>query len=379
MNDLKEVNEEFRHAVNLASWNRNMLNAHWAIVAAILIGELAYLATGAPSSPSPSVYFSENVLPSLIIMPGILAITELINLFTRKFNEYIIILGGALLVFTLLYFHPGVPVLYNAFFVPILTSVFYFQIRKVLFSAAVMFLIIPLLFVVSRDSPKPFTTADFISTLAILACGTLICLGIMHRGIVLVRQLKTTLESRQELLIKSIVMDRMSKIDPLTGLYNHMTFHEYFDRLAEQSDKFDLSLQLAVLDIDNFKAVNDTYGHRAGDAVIKRVGAALQRHVKANDFVARYGGEEFAILFTEKDLSEALEILDAIRLDIAATLHRELQDKPVTVSCGISEYRPGIGKETCFGLADNALYIAKKSGKNRIVIKTHEKEHVSGS
>lgn len=375
MSDLKEVNEEFSHAVNLASWNRNMLNAHWAIVAAILTGELIYMFSGAES---PSDYFSSYVLPSICIMPGIMAVTELANFFGRRFNEYIIILGGAFLVLSLLYIHPGIPVLYNAFFVPILTSVFYFQIRKVLFSASVMYAICFLLFFTSKSTQHPFALVDFIATLAILACGTLICIGIMHRGIVLLNQLKTTLESRQELLIKNIVMDRMSKIDPLTGLYNHMTFHEYFDRLAEQSDKFGFSLQLAVLDIDNFKAVNDTYGHRAGDAVIQRVAEALQRHALPNDFVARYGGEEFAILFTEKSSNDALEILEAIRLDIAGTAHEELGGEPVTISGGLSEYRPGMGKEISFGLADNALYIAKKSGKNRIVIKTQEQEHISG-
>jgi diguanylate cyclase (GGDEF)-like protein len=340
-----------------------------------MTGEFIYMATG---DQPPLAYIFDKVLPSAIVMPGILAAVELANHFFRRYCEYFIILGGALLVLTLLVNHPGVPVMYNACFIPILTSVFYFQIRKVLFSGALMSLISIALFVATRNSPYPFALTDFITTLAILACGTIISLGIMHRGIVLIRQLKMTLESRQRLLIQNIIMDRLSKIDPLTGLYNHMTFHEYFDRLAEQSDKFGFPLQLAVLDIDNFKAINDTYGHRAGDAVIKRVSEVMQRHVHPNDFVARYGGEEFAILFTEKNMNEALEILEAIRVEIAATAHEELSGQPVTISGGISEYRPGIGKEISFGLADNALYIAKKSGKNRIVIKTQEQEHISG-
>ena len=103
-------------------------------------------------------------------------------------------------------------------------------------------------------------------------------------------------------------MDKLTKTDALTDLYNHMTFHEYFEKLIEQHEQNGLPLQLAIFDIDNFKLVNDMFGHRAGDAVLQRVSELIRSKVSTNDFVARYGGEEFAILFTDKLKMEALKL-----------------------------------------------------------------------
>src|SRR5690606_3959520 len=140
---------------------------------------------------------------------------------------------------------------YKALFLPILVSTFYFQVRKVVFAFLLTFTICIILFYLHAGSELALATPEKISILFILTCGTVFCIGIMHRGIELLKQLNTTLESKQELLIKNIIMDRTSKLDPLTELYNHSTFHEYLDRLTEQSDVFELPLQLAVLDLDN--------------------------------------------------------------------------------------------------------------------------------
>lgn len=360
------MNYDFSYMINIRSWNRKMINAYWVLFAAAVIGESAFLAWGAPDR---AVYWQVYMLPSSAAIVLILTATELINKLARKYNEYIIIVSGAFITFSLLYIHTDISALYSVMFLPILISVFYFQARKVLFAAAVMVAFCTLLYYLKSMTEFPFEIADYISILGVLCCGTVICLGIMHRGSELLQQLRLTLESRQELLVKNIVMDRMSKSDPLTGLYNHITFHEYIDKLTEQSDKFDLQLHLAILDIDNFKKVNDTYGHRAGDIVLKRVAEIIQRHVKENDFLARYGGEEFAVMFTEKSMDAVYEILENMRGDVAGFLHAELVGEPVTISGGVSEYVTGYGKERLFQLADEALYEAKKTGKNRIVIK----------
>ena len=360
------VNYDFSHMINLRSWNRKMINAYWVLFVAAVIGESAFLIWGAPDR---MVYWQTYMLPSSITIVLILGTTELINKLARKFNEYIIIVSGVLITFSLLYIHTDVSALYSVMFLPILISVFYFQTRKVLFAAAVMVAFCTLLYYLKSMTDYPFAIEDYISILGMLCCGTVICLGIMHRGSELLQQLRLTLESRQELLVKNIVMDRMSKCDPLTGLYNHITFHEYIDRLTEQSDKFNLQLQLAILDIDNFKKVNDSFGHRAGDIVLTRVAEIIQQHVRENDFLARYGGEEFAVLFTEKSMDDVYEILENMRKHVAEFQHAELVGQPVTISGGVSEYITGYGKERLFHLADEALYEAKKTGKNRIVIK----------
>ena len=362
------MNNDFLHAVNLYKWNRNMLNAYWFMAGVSILAEIAFLIINYAGSNEH--YIAEYILRPTFIVLFILIITEVINHLVERFNEYIIIVSGACMVTTFLFIHTGVAGLYNVLLLPILISAFYFQVRKVLFAFVVMVLDCIALFYIqthygAETAPE---LGDFVSVLTILLSGTVICIGIMHRGIELLQQLNITLETKQDLMVKNIIMDRLSKIDPLTELYNHITFHEYLDRLTEQSDQFSLPLQLSVLDIDNFKKVNDTFGHRAGDAVLKRVALILQNSVKPNDFVARYGGEEFAVLFTEKTLEESKETLETIRRQIEETRHQELQNQSVTISAGLVEYSRGSGKESFFHLADESLYIAKKSGKNRIII-----------
>jgi diguanylate cyclase (GGDEF)-like protein len=363
------VNHDFIHILNLKNWNRKMLNAYWFITLASIVGELIYLLI---ETKSLSVKLMGDMFPSLLSMILVLLATEFIHTKINRFNEYVIIVSGSLVTFCFLYFHTGVTALYNALFLPILISIFYFQIKKALFSFVVTIITCFLLYYIKGAAGDPIEFANFVSIIGVLIIGTVVCLGIMDRGIELLNHLRTTMESRQELLVKNIIMDRLSKSDPLTELYNHITFHEYMDRLAEQSDKFGLPLQVAILDIDNFKKVNDTYGHRAGDRVLKRVAEIMQQHVMANDFVARYGGEEFAILFTEKTINEVFDLLEQIRTAVAENTFDELEGNSVTLSGGLSEYVSGAGKERLFHLADEALYIAKKSGKNRIVIKLDE-------
>ena len=192
----------------------------------------------------------------------------------------------------------------------------------------------------------------------------------MRRGRELMLYLQSSYESHQQLLVKTVWMDKLTKTDALTDLYNHMTFHEYFEKLIEQHEQNSLPLQLAILDIDHFKLVNDMFGHRAGDAVLQRVSEPIRTKVSANDFVARYGGEEFAILFTDKLKMEALKLVEQIRQDIAQAPHELQQGKSVTVSVGFAEYATGEGKEHFFNRADDALYKAKTTGKNKTVIAT---------
>jgi diguanylate cyclase (GGDEF)-like protein len=163
-------------------------------------------------------------------------------------------------------------------------------------------------------------------------------------------------------------MDKLSKTDALTGLYNHKTFHEYVDTILTQNKLYSFQIQLAIIDIDNFKIVNDTYGHWTGDIVLKEVGKILQSSVTADDFVTRYGGEEFAVVFIGKTFPETLDILEKIRESIENHTFVELANKSVTVSIGVHNYLSSDGKELLFKYADEALYRAKRSGKNKVVI-----------
>ncbi|WNS46597.1 GGDEF domain-containing protein [Paenibacillus sp. MMS20-IR301] len=173
--------------------------------------------------------------------------------------------------------------------------------------------------------------------------------------------------SEQELMVERAISDKLLKMDALTGLYNHKSFHEYLDSLLEQCESNGLRLQLALFDIDNFKRVNDTYGHWVGDLVLKEVAAEVRSLIGLNDFAARYGGEEFAVIFTDKSFQEAYAAIEEIRLAIAAMQHPYAGGKPITVSIGFCDYQLGDGKETLFRKTDHALYSAKRGGKNAVV------------
>lgn len=187
--------------------------------------------------------------------------------------------------------------------------------------------------------------------------------------LLLENNLEKVTNDKQELLIKSAIMEKMSKTDALTDMYNHRTFQEYLDTLIRQVSTSDNSLQLAIFDIDDFKRINDTFGHSVGDIVLKRISSRINAMVTIDDITARYGGEEFAVILTNKTMDQSLILLESIRKAIQHEIHIELNSN-VTVSVGVHEYYKGEPKEEVFNKADEALYKAKHSGKNKIAVST---------
>lgn len=347
-------------------WNRKLLNAYWLLVSIQLPFELLNSLTTEQEDLS---QVNHLILP-LLVMSLIMLTLETTNKFFKKLLDYQIISGGAFLSFTLIYFNHDVKMAPLYFFLPIFVSIFYFQRSKIIYSIGLSFLSICVLYVVRLSVFSSYVFTDLLSVVPILGIVSIIALGIMKRGVEILNNLKVTTELKQELMIKNIIMDKLSKTDALTDLYNHITFHEYLDELIQQSGAGNFCIHIAVLDIDNFKKVNDTYGHRAGDAVLKNVSSTLKTRVGLNDFVARYGGEEFAIIFTEKATEEVFEILERIRWQISQSKYEELNGQSVTISIGLSEYLPGTSKETLFSGADQSLYTAKMTGKNKTIIHT---------
>lgn len=159
-----------------------------------------------------------------------------------------------------------------------------------------------------------------------------------------------------------------ARTDGLTGLANRRAFDQFLD---EQSKKFAVTKKpftLVLIDIDHFKKINDTYGHPAGDAVLKEVASRLKQNSSGAVLVARYGGEEFALLF-ESPLMKGAESTEQLRAFIAAyPVDAEGKKIHVTISCGVAESLPEerIGK--LVRRSDEALYSAKLGGRNRVYI-----------
>jgi diguanylate cyclase (GGDEF)-like protein len=166
--------------------------------------------------------------------------------------------------------------------------------------------------------------------------------------------------------------ERESLSDPLTGLANRRFFQEILLRELRRSQRANQPVSLAIMDIDYFKGVNDTYGHNVGDEVLEQVAGIMLQSVRATDFVIRYGGEEFVILLPETRLDDATAVSEKLRKTIGDTI-LESTSRPgitlkVSVSAGVAAY-PGDGLtgEAIILKADKALYEAKQGGRNRVV------------
>jgi len=162
---------------------------------------------------------------------------------------------------------------------------------------------------------------------------------------------------------------RVAYRDPLTGLRTRRALEEALEYEHSRGLRYGRAFCLAMLDVDNFKSVNDTYGHAVGDAVLTQFGETLLADVRAYDLPTRYGGDEMAVLMPETKLQGALAVIRRLRRRLDNDL-RTPSDRPVTVSCGIAEWS-GQAEETGADVilrADKALYEAKRSGRNRVVV-----------
>ncbi len=154
--------------------------------------------------------------------------------------------------------------------------------------------------------------------------------------------------------------------DGLTGLFNHTYFYQQVDLEVRRHRRYGGNLSLALIDVDDFKAVNDTYGHREGDRILAAMGDTLVRAARDSDICCRYGGEEFVVILPMTDTQKAVTLADRLRIE----LQEHLPDgETVTVSVGVAS----CGKDTAsyrdlVEKADTALYRAKRSGKNRVAV-----------
>jgi len=162
-------------------------------------------------------------------------------------------------------------------------------------------------------------------------------------------------------------LEFLAAYDKLTTVYNRNKFDEVFEYEIEQYKRYKNKLSLAIFDIDNFKNINDTYGHLAGDHVLIQCADIIKNSIRESDVLARWGGEEFVILFTHTKADEAKIVAEKIRKSIEEFLFDTVEN--VTISCGLSEISDNDTANTFLKRADSALYQAKHSGKNKVITK----------
>ncbi|MEL7273083.1 MAG: PleD family two-component system response regulator [Pseudomonadota bacterium] len=165
----------------------------------------------------------------------------------------------------------------------------------------------------------------------------------------------------------------MAVKDSLTGLNNRRFFDSHMRSLFDRAHLADKPLSLIIMDIDHFKAVNDTHGHQAGDDVLRTFAERIGRNVRGNDMACRFGGEEFVIVMPDTDQQLAFVVADRMRREIAAhpfIVNGGALQIPITVSAGVSSYLGAQDTaDAMLGRADGALYEAKRAGRNQVVAK----------
>lgn len=163
-------------------------------------------------------------------------------------------------------------------------------------------------------------------------------------------------------------LKEQSYIDGLTKIYNRKLYNEKINEFLSLYKRYDYKFSFLIFDIDDFKSINDTFGHIVGDKVLIELTKIVSGHIRADDYFFRVGGEEFIILLHTTTLEEAVEVAEKIREIIEKEL-TFLGNRKITVSIGVTEVSKDEKEESIYKRADNLLYRAKNSGKNRVCFK----------
>lgn len=174
-----------------------------------------------------------------------------------------------------------------------------------------------------------------------------------------IKRLKQELEKSTELI----------RTDPLTGALNRKGMEETLDKTSQIMKRTKKSMCVAVIDIDNFKIINDNFGHHIGDKALVHLTNVVKSTLRPQDHFARYGGEEFVVILSETELEHAINVMTRVQRELARNLFEpSTQEKMlITFSCGVSQINVGDDCEQAIIKADEAMYLAKRAGKNRVV------------
>ncbi|NBF15663.1 diguanylate cyclase [Pseudomonas sp. Fl4BN2] len=220
---------------------------------------------------------------------------------------------------------------------------------------------LPLVVVVAISTSSIFD--NWWHTALLIGSATLLlCLGLLWLTWLLTRELRLRHKAER-------VLAELAATDPLTGLANRRTLDTTLDLEWRRAQRSGNPVSLVMIDIDNFKAFNDCYGHQAGDEAIRRVAQVIKSHTRRPaDLAARYGGEEFAVILTETEATGTRLLAEKIRCAVEQ-LEPVAEHRKLTISLGAcSRYaKPGDDQQALISTADKALYQAKKGGRNRVV------------
>jgi diguanylate cyclase (GGDEF)-like protein len=217
------------------------------------------------------------------------------------------------------------------------------------------------------------TTAMYAASMAFLYCHDPAAvdfrLEALRSGILLVA-LRWISYMASYIALLRVKIKKLATHDALTGVYSRREIYEVLEREKALFDRSQAPFSLCILDLDDFKKINDTYGHQAGDQVLKSFAELVKKNIRSADYVGRYGGDEFFVIFVNFDCARSDD--DCANINRLLSMARQLRFPEIsesinlTVSAGVAVYRIGESIDSLVGRADKALYSAKAKGKNRI-------------
>src|SRR5471032_2577829 len=198
------------------------------------------------------------------------------------------------------------------------------------------------------------------SEVQLYACLPILMLYPMALGWICYRQAITLARHKRELLA-------LSRTDSLSGLLNHGAWKDHLEIEFPRCRREQVGAAIALIDIDHFKTINDTYGHVTGDIVLRQLSKILRQNLRTTDLAGRYGGDEFCVILPDMPLHRATEVMDALRDRFNALAYTQDPTLRASLSIGLAPYQPAHADSTSWlNDADQALYEAKSSGRNRV-------------
>ncbi|WP_440119112.1 GGDEF domain-containing protein [Paenibacillus sp. QZ-Y1] len=351
---------EFKHS----KWIKKMLRAYWIVVTVhFLIQVGCYLFLDYDRTP---VDFMIHVLfwPTAVSSAAILFATWVNRRFS-SYSFYAMSIASTVVAWMIIRVNYDIRIILAICLLPIFASVLFFNKKRV-WTVFLMQMAGYMIVLFDPTYRLYLSSFDMVSIPAFLIIGTFVAQVIVTSGVEVLDDLQASMLAKQDLIVRNAIMTKQSKTDGLTNLYNQSSFKDYYEKAFEYANS-GMSLHLALIDIDDFKCVNDTYGHRVGDVILEKVSLVIQENITSSDIAARYGGEEFALLMFEQPFEQAYALVEQIRQKIALMGHLELEGASITVSIGLKSYSSSLTKDKLFEEVDACLYAAKRTGKNKTV------------
>jgi diguanylate cyclase (GGDEF)-like protein len=306
-----------------------------------------------------------------IIVPNLLLLTVvgLVNLLIQRpgvsleVKQYSVVLLLVVFLAFLTVVHKVAMVLLGSFAIPVFVSSVFSKpkLTKNIFHICIGVVLLCAFFIYP-DIPGRYESAylsvEVVTALALLGGSYLFSRTLIRYSSENLSELQASYETQSR-------MHSILRSDRFTGLNNRSTFDEYLARVLEESTQTKETVTLALFDLDNFKTVNDSFGHAKGDEVLLYFSQLLKGRESQDVDAFRFGGDEFALLFKHREPSEIFENCENLRREFAQNSSRDL-GIPLTLSCGIASFTPGLqGPAVFFDLADQTLYLAKQRGRNQ--------------